>query len=262
MGRSGRNRKIGQRYPSGDIKQPKKEVETLAPAIWGRMRTEGVKIFKRPEFETQLGRLSASERLLSDAQAAAGFRIRDIYRRWHRFKAQRDFAKSPNFEHGFGSADLAEERMSAEQLQAFEGNIRAAESAWRFVDSELALCSARVRQAVIDLCVFDTAINTMLVEEVGQFLDRMVLKWGEDWRRQSRKAPQLSLRAPMMRQITMGVVQARPKPRTDHSASALRAIVHKLRPDLQGDELVRVQEVFVALRDREEFNAKKRPRSP
>ena len=117
-----------------------------------------------------------------------------------------------------------------------------------------------IKQAVIDLCVFDTAINSALVEDVGRFLNRMVLRWGQSWRRQAKSEPSLALRAPVARQTTMGIVQSRPKPRVDHSASALRAVVHKLRPDLKGDELAQVQDIFVALRDREEFNAKKKPR--
>ena len=66
--------------------------------------------------QSELARLSVHG-VLTNAQTAAGFRIGEIYHRYHRMKRLRTNPKSPNYEIGLGgSADLAEERMSPEQL--------------------------------------------------------------------------------------------------------------------------------------------------
>src|SRR5271169_534708 len=64
----GPRKKPGERYPSGDLKP------TVAPALWGRVRRGG-----DPQLSSELARLCFN-RELTETQAAAGFRIADIYR--------------------------------------------------------------------------------------------------------------------------------------------------------------------------------------
>jgi hypothetical protein len=64
--------------------------------------------------------------------------------------------KSPNYERGFGDADLAEERMNPDELENFEIAIRRATEAWEKLDGYLAGLHREVRQAMLDLCVYET----------------------------------------------------------------------------------------------------------
>ena len=64
----GPRKKPGERYPSGDLKP------AVAPALWGRARRGG-----DPQLSSELARLCFN-RELTETQAAAGFRIADIYR--------------------------------------------------------------------------------------------------------------------------------------------------------------------------------------
>jgi hypothetical protein len=64
----GPRKKPGERYPSGDLKR------AVAPALWGRTRRGG-----DPQLSSELARLCFN-RELTETQAAAGFRIADIYR--------------------------------------------------------------------------------------------------------------------------------------------------------------------------------------
>jgi hypothetical protein len=241
--RGGRARKGGERYPSGKLKPI---TEGLAPALGARIRAHILKFFADPKFATPFGILYA-EGAFTHAQFAAGNRVGDIFRRYHRYKQLRDTPKSPSYEHGFGSSDLAEERMSAEQLEAFEGSIRAAEEAWRGVDAELAVVPRNVRQAVIDLCVFDTAVNPSLHGDIARFLDLLVRRWPERRERSRRKdrMPALRIRTPAAEKATL------PIKRPDTITSALEKVVRKLRPDLDTNELRLVADTFHALRDRE-----------
>ena len=251
MGKGGRPRKNGERYPSGKLKQ----VEGMAPALWGRIKANAAKFFGDPRFGSELGCLSASGEL-TNAQVATGYRIGDIYRRWHRLKRLRDNPKSPSYEQGFGgSSDLAEERMSAEQLEAFEASIRAAETAWRSVDAELSQLPRNIRQAILDLCVYETAVNSMLLRDIGRALDHVALRWGPDWGRQGKGGPRPSLAVVAAKSELPRIAPRRP--RVDHSLAALQALAHTLRPDLDGAGLAKVSEVFIALRDREQFRQTK-----
>ena len=132
MGRSGgRPRKPGVRYPSGDLR--KKPAEGIAPALWGRIRSIVAKVAGDGKLESEVGRLAFLGEF-TNVQAAAAFKVGDIYRAYHRTKRLKDFPKSPNYEQGFGSADLAEERMSDEQLANFEDTVRRAHQAWERID--------------------------------------------------------------------------------------------------------------------------------
>lgn len=252
MGRLGRPRKAGERYPSGKLKKPG---EAIAPARWGRIKNLLCKIAGLPEWENEIGRLLCQGEL-TNVQAAAASKIGDVYRAYHRAKGLKYFAKSPNYERGFGSADLAEERMSAEELENFEARIRKAEEAWFKVDGYLSGVRRDVRQAVIDICVGSTPVNPMVLPDVRACLSDLAKRWEQGWRDQpQRRQPELKLMP------GRDNVEAIAKHRRDTVTEPLSAVVRKLRPDLDDDGIKQVVDVFHALRARADFRRTRAPRT-
>ncbi len=222
------------------------------------MKNDTIKLLLDPKLGTEVGRLAAAA-ILTHAQAATGWRVGEIYAKWHRLKGLRTSAKSPDFEQGFGSADLAEERMSDEQLERFEAAIKAAESDWRLVDTLLTEINREVRKAVLDLCVEDRAISPGMYRHVRQVFGSLSLQWSQnkDWKK---KAPAARSRSLKQTVASIEVLQAEVPRREDPGMKALVLIARKLRPDLDADGIIRVKETWAALRDRERFRQKGTPR--
>jgi hypothetical protein len=261
--RGGRPRKLGIREPSGRLSRvvTRPAGEPISGAKWQRIRQAWSKIFGEEDHGSELGRLSFYHEI-TDAQAAAGFRIGDVYRKYHRLKGLRDTAKSPSYQSGSGgSSDLAEERMSSEQLAAFEGQIRKAEADWKAVDDVLSNSlphrsfdvPRNLKQAVIDVCVFDTPVNPMLYPDLRGFLDHMAV-------RNAGRNAEIDKNDKARRRSPIEVRRAEPRReprREDAAAVAVQSVLRKLWPDIEADAMRKVTETFQALRSREEFRRHK-----
>lgn len=266
MGRKGRTRESGERKPSGDLK--KAPAEALAPAIMARARAAIAKIFGDAQHGSELGRLMFAGELTS-TQGEAGFRIGEIYHRYHRLKHLRETPKSPSYEQGFGgSSDLAEERMSADQLTEFEDQVRRATDSWKTIDEALVALPRNVRQAVMDVCVFDTSVNPALYPSVRAVLNDAAKASGNRGSKKPIKTEANALRRLLVvhsRKATdgdpgaMGPTEA-PKRRVDSAVHAFEAVVKRLRPDLNQMGVDQAKEIFTAVRDRADFERRKRDR--
>jgi hypothetical protein len=246
----GRPRKWGDRYPSGRIHESKGQ--DLTPAVLGRIKNFFVKI-ANDERAGDLPGLLLYDNKINNTQSAAAYKIGDIYRKYHRLKALRDFAKSPSFERGFGNSDLDEERMSYEQLSDLDADIRKAEEAWRKVDEFLdpyknAHMTRRLRQSVIDLCVFETMPDPGYLPQIRRVLDQLSLRWAQGWREAKRRDIKIIREAPKRDNI-----EAVSQQRRDTITEPLQRVISALRPDLDGTGLKQAVEVFHALRARAEF---------
>jgi hypothetical protein len=134
----GPRKKPGERYPSGDLKP------VVAPALWGRARDRG-----DPQLSSELARLCFN-RELTETQAAVGFRIADIYR-------SGDSADSPD--------DLRDVTAASEPVNPRAAPDRIA------LDRLLSEYPPKVREAVIELCVFNRTVDWRLRSEIRQLLD-------------------------------------------------------------------------------------------
>lgn len=250
----GRPKKPGERYQSGKLRPA---AEGIAPSLWARIKSDAMKAAGDPRLASELGRLSF-EGHLTNAQTAAGFRVGEIYQRWLRHKRLRDSAKSPSYEHGFGSADLAEERMDDEQLATYEAAIRTAEEEWARVDQEIPVYPRELNGAIFDLCVHDRPVNPTLIPDIREALDRLAVQFGHRWRRLGRpgkRAPRpLNGHAHRDTAITPAIVT----PRVDAAVEAVKAIARRLTGNEAG--AATVVATFIALRDREKFRATRRNR--
>jgi len=136
----GPRKKPGERYPSGDLKP------TVAPALWGRVRRGG-----DPQLSSELARLCFN-RELTETQAAAGFRIADIYR-------SGDSADSLDDRRGVAAA--------SEPINPRAAPDRIA------LDRLLSEYPPKVREAVIELCVSNRTVDWRLRPEIRQLLDHV-----------------------------------------------------------------------------------------
>jgi hypothetical protein len=251
----GRKRKPGERYPAGKLKR---QLPDIAPAYVKRYRDNALKLTADVRFATQLGNLNF-QGILTNTQTATAFRINEIYQRWHHVKHLRVTPKSPNYEQGFGSADLAEERMSVEQLEAFEARVRSATEAWESLDGFFQQLRRDLRKAIMDLCVEDQPVSPVHYTEIAGVLDGLAQRWRDHFSRQDKL-----LETRRLHGATANVAEVRPQtPRADDpTLRALRMVVLKLCPKLDEDAYAQVRSTFLAFRDRIRFEAAKTKRQP
>jgi hypothetical protein len=234
----GPRKKPGERYPSGDLKP------IIAPALWGRARDHG-----GPQLSSELTRLRL-HRELTEAQAAAGFVIADIYNRSDSAEAAKEGGDAP-------AVDIA-------------GNPHPAQTDRKALDALLLEYPPKVRKAVIELCVFNRAVDWKLRPEIRQVLGDVALLWKDALRRQAASqsklargsgAPWTSDRTRASRRIRPGSSQISDAvelgPDFDPNVEAFRKMIAVLQPALDAAGRDRVVNNFVALRDREEFRQEK-----
>jgi hypothetical protein len=245
-----RPRKHGDRYPSGKLKPQ----EQIAPAAWGRIKSETIKLVLDPKMQSEIARLSLIGEL-TNSQAVTAFRVADIYQQYHRYKKLRTSAKSASYEIGFGSSDIDEERMSDDQIEAYEAAILKAEGDWKALDEGLRRFRGEVRAAVYSLCVENQPINPTLYEDVRVVLNAIAVRWSPDGRKRQR----LTATATLKRAVApIDQLQAETPRREDPGMKAVRAIAHKLLPHLDQQGVDKVAEVWAALRDRERLRQSRR----
>jgi hypothetical protein len=236
----GPRKKPGERYPSGDLKP------TVAPALWGRVRRAG-----DPLLRSELARLCFN-RELTETQAETGFLIADVCR-------------------CSDSEESAKECTDA-ALAATRGDLHATQKDRKAIDALLSEYSPKVREAVIELCVFNRAVDWKLRPEIRKVLDDVALLWSDALRQQAvsqsmsarrtgaRRTPPLdharssrSLRAAS--NPTPEGTELRPD--FDPDVEAFKKVIAVLRPELDADGIARLVDEFIALRDREEFRQEK-----
>ena len=216
------------------------------------MKSDVIKLVVDPKMQSEIARLSFAG-ILTNTQAATAFRVGEIYHQYHRYKQLRTSPKSPSYEIGFGSSDIDEERMSDEQLEAYEAAILKAERDWKMIDEGVRKFRDEVRQAIYSLCVENQPINPTLYESVRAVLNAIAVRWGPEWKKRQKLAPTLKRSAAPIEQL-----QAEAPRREDPGMKAVRAIARKLVPSLDQQGVEKVAEVWAALRDRERLRQSRR----
>lgn len=246
MGRVGRPREDGERYPSGKLKQ-KPTGFAIAPAAWARIRVDMVKLSGDTRLASEVGRLSF-HRLITDKQAATAFRIGEIYGAFERHKRKRRTTKSPSYEMGFGGDGIAEELMDAEELEQLEARIIEAESAFLALDEHLTTFPRAARAAIEQLCIDDCAINSMYLRDIGRLLDNVatfLLENTQSAKKKRRRKAKVRPPAP--------TPVATPARRADHEMRSWLSFMHTVRPDLDTAGLQAAYDIFSAMKDRGRF---------
>lgn len=244
MGKGGRPRKNGERYPSGDVKPT---VEGIAPALWQRIRADGMAKLLDPRFGSELGRLNMRAEL-TNAQTATGMRIGEIYGRFERYKRKPRSAKSPSYEMGFGGEpDIAEERMTSEEIAQHEDRVRAATTAWQ--DLQAKFPNSAARSIIEMLCVEDRPVPSHHLGDLRKLLDFIAAGFGAKWKA-AKATSALRTKVPEAVKTAPGGELVRQR---DSSLTALELVLRRVAPKLDPDGLKLCEQTFIVLRAREEF---------
>lgn len=161
--KGGRPRKSGERYPSGKLKpQANTQAQdvvgssSISPTSVHRIRELGRAFALDPKLGTELGRLLLLEQVTS-LEAAAGFRLADIYRRFERQHGRRRFAKSPSHEFGFKGGPTVDDDDDAEKP-------------FLAIQEKLKPFGSHARDHIETLCVDDQPIGPAALFEVRAIL--------------------------------------------------------------------------------------------
>lgn len=161
----------------------------IAPAVWGRIKAEALRGAMDPRLGTEIGRL-ALHADLTNSQAAAAFRVAEIYGRYEHYKGKRRVTASPSYETGrHGEAGLAEELMDTATLERRVAAIRAAEREFyaltghpgdpdNFIEARRGEIPRAARPVLEALCVADEPINPTLLPQVCALLDHLAMYFG------------------------------------------------------------------------------------
>jgi hypothetical protein len=187
--KTGRPREEGERYPSGKLKPTKirSSIEPIAPALFDRLRTELMKKGADSRFGSEVGRLSMQGEL-SATQAAAAFRIAEIYGRFERYRDLRRSVGSPSYMVASSiyagddkaieaitpemlARSMAEELLEPEQLKDLEQRVDAADQRFLKLQKFMRVFPGNVRAALELLCVEDRMTNPAAVETIRAALD-------------------------------------------------------------------------------------------
>jgi hypothetical protein len=213
-------------------------VEPIAPAAWARIRQMVAAGALDPIHATEIGRLSYLGEITA-SQAAAGFRIAEIYGRYERSIGRRRSARSPSYEIGFGPG--AEE--VANEVEA--ARARSAAREWARLQDLIPPFPPIAKALLEALCVEDHAISQLHLPGVCTLLDRVAAAFGTAAGIGSTKV------APVRRaRAASASNQSAAPPRANIEREVWRTMLEKLRPDLLIDETNSSYEIFCALRDR------------
>jgi hypothetical protein len=140
--------------------------------------------------------------------------------------------------------------MSAVELENFEVAIRRATEAWEKLDAFLACLHRDIRQAMLDLCVYECAPKWGTLPHTRWALDQLARRWAEGWRDQKDKR---EIR--LIKEASKPV--SGPIKRKDTITEPFETVLRTLRPDLGADGIKQATDTFYALRARMEFRVAK-----
>lgn len=275
---AGRTRKAGPRHPSGKLKRP--TGDPIAPAAWQRIRSDAAKIAGDPRLSSELGRLSF-HREITDQQAAAGFKVWEIYTAFERAKRRGRSARSPNIEAEFrGDGGHHEPFIAVKEAALIPGAVTldtldyddptrkniestlAAERAFLALQEELGryvvpgeIFNPRdgtrrntARHLIERLCVDDRSVTLDELPTLRWLLDRLAQFFGIGSHKRGGNVGKIA------RQMTAPPAR---KPKAKRQDIALRTVLKAARPDLDDAQLNDAERMAVAVRDREAFRKQK-----
>jgi hypothetical protein len=126
---------------------------------------------------------------------------------------------------------------------ATRGDPHATQKDRKALDALLSEYPPKVREAVIELCVFNRAVDWKLRPEIRKVLDDVALLWSNALRQQA-----------VSQSMSGRRTSARRTPPSNHARSSRRL---RAASNENADGIARLVDEFVALRDREEFRQEK-----
>lgn len=280
--RRGRPRKAGPRYPSGDLRRPRRggsrqaTAEPISPALWQRIVQYGRDLGVDERLSSEIGRLNRFGELTT-AQTAALLRVGEIYGRYERAVGMpRRTVRGASYEVGYGDPTLADDILTPEARERRDRAVLAARQAYAALVGHRAadgtwisgLIPRHLREAVETLAVDDRPVLPTWYPDLRDLADRLAAAWhmsGAAPRGRSRAAmltTQQRLRRAHASPSSASPSSSSPSPsaavpgRTDWR-SAISATISRLRPDLASEAVASLVAYCEALRDRIAFRRAK-----
>jgi hypothetical protein len=145
-------------------------VEPIAPAAWARIRQMVAAGALDPIHATEIGRLSYLGEITA-SQAAAGFRVAEIYGRYERSIGRRRSARSPSYEIAFGPA--------AEQVASEIEAVRARSAAREWARlQDLIPPYPPIAKALLEALYFNAALRNTDCKVLAGQLERVKFEKG------------------------------------------------------------------------------------
>ncbi len=251
----GRPRKAGDRTPCGALKRVADN--GLTPTAIKRITEDLARGAGDKRFESEVARL-LFEKKLNDREAAAAFKVGEIYGRYERLHSKRRSAVSPSYMIGrTGAPELADERMTSEQIAAREKRERDTEAAFMAIQDEIPAYPPRWRAILEHLCVENLHVPEIWLPELRWMLEK-IAKAARVPGQKGAKAAQSVQNKSVFRAngaISALKIADSPKivPRQADDRNAWLTVARKLRPDLDDMALLEAYRFQGALRDRAAF---------
>ena len=231
--------------------------QEIAPASLARLRVAVERGLADPNFGSQVG-LLLMQRRLTPAEAATAFRIGEVYGRFEGQNGLRRSIRSPSYESGLSTGlsraplDLIDEETAA--------RLRDIQAQWTTLQDKLDEYPRHVRTELEALCVEDAPVLYSHLPDIARILRKLALFFNSTRSRSKKRKKRATLMIVGRDHIAAPapVRSESPAPRRiDHERQAWLKVQRKLSPQLSERELTEAYEVFVAMKDREAFNATK-----
>lgn len=163
-GKTGRPARPGERYPSGNRKDPDSQ---RANAVWRRLVEDGELLGADPRLSSQIGRLRL-HRELTDSQAAAADLVGRTYGNYERLHGKRRTTRSPSYEFSTGGGrDMPED---ADDI-AYARDVN---ETFARLQECIPVFPREARRVIEDLCCEDRHIMPVYLNDVRAVLNRIV----------------------------------------------------------------------------------------
>lgn len=268
----GRPQKQGERYPGGKLKPAQKQSgstdrQPISPALWQRIKADGIKLGADPRLTTELGRLALHDEL-SNAEVSAGFRIAEIYLRFERFHQRSRSAGGSSFFNAFVANDERPIEIGRRQHDEYLDIDR--EEAEREAKAEFELLQFYMppshRAFVEQLCVENRPVNPHVLRGVRITLRYFSELFKDDKKYRAKMAEKLGRNAykhkiPSKKKKPTAPAEVAPveikKAPENKDKSAWFQVQRILRPDLTDQQLEEAWAIFIALKARSAFRQAK-----
>lgn len=176
MGRRGRPRAAGERYPSGKLKPAEAQESGRDAAAWNRLKEDGIATLVDPRIGTAIGRAAMLGRLTA-RQAVAAFLIGEAYGRHERLQGlpPRN-AASPDYQRAYSGALDIYARGDDNTITAHERRVSKARKRFERVSSLIP--AGRVRFLIEALCIEGTNLNELELDAIKPTLDSVARNFG------------------------------------------------------------------------------------
>lgn len=220
-------------------------IEPIAPALWDRIRRNVGQGLLPAIHGTEIARLHHFG-LITPTEAAAAFRIAEIYSRWDKCLGRARSARSPSFELGFGGS-VPENQKAADQKDADDiKREKDAREKWDALEEKFNKLNVTPseRRRIEELCAQNEAIGSIELSDIRPILAGLAQEF-----RVVTAGKNSALKRQAKDITNPKAATPRPKPNTAAAErKTMSDITKSILKNASQDQIDTVYETFTALR--------------